>query len=59
MRTNEIIKIINELCPEKIQEEWDNSGWQINLGKKEANNLLICLSLSKKGTGVAPFLIET
>ena len=45
----EIKKIINKLesfAPLELAEEWDNSGWQINLGKTKATNVMLCLSLT-------------
>jgi dinuclear metal center YbgI/SA1388 family protein len=32
MRTNEVAEIIEGFCPPDLQEEWDNSGFQIDLG---------------------------
>ena len=43
---DEVINIIEDFAPTDLAEEWDNSGWQINLGNKEANNVLVCLSLT-------------
>ena len=43
---DEVINIIEKFAPVDLAEEWDNSGWQINLGNKEANNVLVCLSVT-------------
>ena len=32
---NKIIKKIEEFAPLATAQKWDNSGWQINLGKEE------------------------
>ena len=32
LKTKEIIKLIEDFAPPELAEEWDNSGWQINLG---------------------------
>lgn len=46
IKINEVIEILDKFAPLELAEEWDNSGWQINLGRNEANNVLICLSLT-------------
>ena len=43
---NKIINIIEKFAPLELAEEWDNTGWQINLGIKEVNNVMVCLSVT-------------
>ncbi len=45
---NKVIKTLERFAPIETAQEWDNSGWQIHLGKSEAKNLLICLTLTPK-----------
>jgi len=47
VEVQKIIDIIEKLAPVDLAESWDNTGWQINLGNKEANNILICLSVTQ------------
>lgn len=42
-----IIKIIEEFAPPETAEEWDNSGWQINLHNEETKNILSCLTVTE------------
>ena len=46
MKINKIIETIEELYPPNIQEDWDNSGWQIKLQNNETQNILLALSPS-------------
>ena len=46
INVNKIIEIVENFAPPQLAEAWDNSGWQIRLGKDEVNNILICLSLT-------------
>ena len=41
-----IIKKIEDFAPPETAEDWDNTGWQINLGIKEVNNVMVCLSVT-------------
>jgi len=43
---DKIIQIIEDFAPPSLAEEWDNSGWQIKLGIKEVNNVMLCLSVT-------------
>ena len=40
------ITILEKFAPLELAESWDNSGWQINLGKAEANNIMLCLTVT-------------
>lgn len=42
----EIIKLIEEFAPSQLAEDWDNSGWQINLGIKNIKKICFALSPS-------------
>lgn len=44
LKTKEIIKLIEDFAPPEFAEDWDNSGWQINLGIEHTKK--ICLALS-------------
>lgn len=43
----QIIKKIEEFAPLETMQEWDNSGWQINLGIKETNKILLALDVTE------------
>ena len=42
----EIINIIEEFAPSQLAEDWDNSGWQVNLGIKNIKKICFALSPS-------------
>ncbi|MBQ2304515.1 MAG: Nif3-like dinuclear metal center hexameric protein, partial [Firmicutes bacterium] len=46
MRDKDIQKIILDMAPLEIQEDWDNSGWQIRL-KPEFSRVMIALDIRK------------
>lgn len=43
----EIIKIIEKIAPLDTQEDWDNSGWQTRLNKKDIKRVLLCVSVTE------------
>ena len=45
---SKIIEILENFAPLELAQNWDNSGWQINLGNNRAKKLLICLTLTPK-----------
>ncbi len=45
---NKIIKKIEEFAPLDTMQNWDNSGWQINLNNKETNSILLTLDVTEK-----------
>lgn len=47
MEITEIIEIIEKFAPLDFQEEWDCSGIQIDLGKKDINKIMLCLSVTQ------------
>ena len=34
-KVEEVIELVEKFAPLETQAKWDNSGWQINLGKPE------------------------
>lgn len=47
MKLAEIIKIIEDICPLELMEEWDNSGAQISFTNKDINSILVTLEVTK------------
>ena len=47
IKTDEIIKEIENLAPVETAQSWDNSGWQIFLGKEEAKKIMLCLTVTQ------------
>ena len=47
IKTEKIIDIIEKFAPLELAEEWDNSGWQIYLGKQSVKNIMLCLSVTQ------------
>ena len=45
-KLNEITDIIERIAPFEKQENWDNSGWQIRLNKKNIARILLCVSVT-------------
>lgn len=43
---NKIIKKIEQFAPLDTMQKWDNSGWQINLGHKETNKIMVTLDVT-------------
>lgn len=48
MKFKDLIKQINEFCPEEIQEPWDNSGVQIYTGNEEIEKVLIAMEITSE-----------
>lgn len=46
-KIKDIIDKIEKHAPLETQEEWDNSGWQINLGIKETKNVMLALNVDE------------
>ena len=46
-RLDEITQKIEKFAPLKTQEEWDNSGWQIRLNKKNIHRVMLCVSVTE------------
>jgi len=48
IETKELIRILDEIAPLSDQEEWDNSGIQIDMGRMEVNRILVCLEITRE-----------
>lgn len=46
-KVSKIIKKIEEFAPLETMQKWDNSGWQINLGKESTNKILLTLDVTR------------
>lgn len=46
--TEELIQTINTYAPRDLEAEWDNSGWQINLGNTEVEKVLLTLDITNQ-----------
>ena len=46
MKTKEFYKILEEICPKELAEEWDNSGPQISFDDDEIKNVLVALEVT-------------
>ncbi len=47
MNMRELVSIINKIAPEALQEDWDNSGIQINaVPEKQIKRIMTCLEIS-------------
>lgn len=44
---SELISEIEEIAPRELEEDWDNCGMQINMGKKSVGKVLITLEITK------------
>lgn len=47
MDVNEIVSTIEKFAPLELQEGWDCSGFQIDLGSKNIKKILLCLSVTQ------------
>ena len=47
MKINKIINLIENFAPLELQEAWDCSGFQIDLGEKDVSKILLCLSVTE------------
>lgn len=43
-----IIDKLENFAPLELQEEWDNSGWQINLGNSTSSKILLTTTITQK-----------
>ena len=46
-KTDEIIKEMEKFASPEIAQSWDNSGWQIFLGKEETKKIMLCLTVTQ------------
>lgn len=47
MEISKIVDSIEHFAPLELQEAWDCSGYQVELGKREIKKILLCLSVSQ------------
>lgn len=47
MEINKIRDLIENFAPLELQESWDNSGFQIDLGNRGVEKVLLCLSITQ------------
>jgi dinuclear metal center YbgI/SA1388 family protein len=47
MEINKIVEVLENFAPPDTQENWDCSGWQIDLGKKDIKKIILCLSVTQ------------
>lgn len=48
INVKELQNVLNEIAPLADQEEWDNSGMQIDMGRTDVNRILVCLEITKE-----------
>ncbi|MBO4881736.1 MAG: Nif3-like dinuclear metal center hexameric protein [Firmicutes bacterium] len=48
MEKQQLLTILNEIAPLSLQEEWDNSGVQIDCGGKEVSRVLLALDITNR-----------
>lgn len=46
-KISEVIEKLEKVAPLDTQEEWDNSGWQINLGIKNTKKIMLALNVTE------------
>lgn len=46
MESSKFINLLEDFAPIKTQENWDNSGWQIDLKHKAINKVLLAISVT-------------
>lgn len=46
-KTDDLIKKIEKFAPLETAQDWDNSGWQINLGINETKKILLTLDITE------------
>lgn len=46
MKKQELIRVIEEICPSSLQEDWDNCGLQVDAGPEEISSVLVALEAS-------------
>ncbi|MDO4552047.1 MAG: Nif3-like dinuclear metal center hexameric protein [Bacillota bacterium] len=48
MMLEELQSELRAIAPRELEEEWDNGGMQINMGKDTVNKVLVCLEITKE-----------
>ncbi len=46
IKTIDVLKVLDKYAPAVLAEDWDNSGWQINLHNPYVKKIMVCLSVS-------------
>ena len=44
---DELLEELRTIAPRELEEDWDNGGLQINMGKEHINKILICLEITR------------
>ena len=47
IKTIDVLKILDKYAPAMLAEDWDNSGWQINLHNPYVKKIMVCLSVTE------------
>lgn len=45
---DELDIMLNDICPESLQEDWDNSGWQLKIDDQEISRILVALEVTSE-----------
>ena len=48
MNIKDVKAVLNHIAPLSLQEEWDNSGMQIDTGREEINKILVSLEITSE-----------
>ena len=48
MERDVLLNVLEEIAPLALAEEWDNSGMQIDTGKKEVERILVALEITER-----------
>lgn len=48
MKTTDLANIIEEVAPLRLQEEWDNSGWQVGPLEEDVKGVLLCVDVTSE-----------
>ena len=48
MKTSELLYVLEKIAPLQLQESWDNSGMQIDLGTEEISRVLVALEITSE-----------
>ncbi len=46
MRKEDVLQIVEDICPTELQESWDNCGVQVDAGPEEIDKVLVALEAS-------------
>ena len=48
MKIDDFITCVEDIAPLELQEEWDNSGWQIKLTNGEISKVMVALEVNSQ-----------